>query len=1459
MRKITCFISSPGDVGQERLLALRVIERLQGEFASRVELAPIVWEHEPLRATAHFQDQIVRPSDTDIVICILWSRLGTRLPANYTRADGSAFQSGTEWEFEDAARAFRERGTPDLLVYRKTSAPVAQLESEDEVLARLAQKKSLEQFIDHWFGNPSSGFRAAFHTFDAPDKFEQILETHLRRYLGERLGALPATELGPKAGTWHRGTPFRGLQPFDVAHADVFFGRTRATSELQIQLARQAAKGRAFVLVVGMSGSGKSSLVRAGLVPTLTQPGVVEGIGVWRWGILRPADSTGGWCDCIGAAICSPTALPELAEVGFSARELGVVLAEAPERIGDAIRKNLERIAEGLARQENLARVPAARLLLVVDQLEELFTRDAAASDGRRQFARALSALASSGSVWIVATMRSDFFSRLAELPELVELKADGGQFDLMPPTFAEIEQMIVYPARVAGLGFEVDESTQTSLDKLLHEAATRDPASLPLLEFSLDELYKRREGDLLTLAAYRRLGGLEGAIAQRAEEVFQRLEPPVQTALPDVLRGLLTLAADGAGTTTARRAPLDEVATSAEAQTLVDEFVQARLLVMDQAAAGRVVGVAHEALLLHWPRLRDWIANNQEFLRVRARATQAAELWQAKHRHVDYLLSAGKPLAEAEALVEHAKNLPPLLTEFVRQSAARRTGQMRHRRWIIGSVAGSFLVLSLVFGLYSFSQWQTADSLRVDAENQRQLAVDRERDANEQRGIAEQQRALAVEQQQEAETQRALAVAREQEAQRLRELEAEATRSMAEARAQAEYFLNFRSTTLAHRAWEANDFASARQWLASVPLADRQWEWHFVDRLCHCELRSLKHTGAVVSARMAPTGSRMVVCVQNTNGGGSELAVWDWDRGEEIGRFELAAGDLQTAVVMSRGEEALYGTNEEFGVLRVSDGTVVRQWSTGGAELVAISADGTRCAAVRSTGSFDEPTFEITVWDASNGQEIKRWSHDGRLGQEFVLSPEGDRVAVSVDYETVIVWETSSGDVVFSTPDVGESTIHHTVFAIDISPDGRHLALGRLDGTAIVWPLSASGLPIYLTQHDSAVTDVRFDQSSERLATASWDQTARVWDWEHSTLERVMRGHEEWLLAVDFSASGNTLASGSRDGDVKLWDTRAQAQPVQKFNHVAIDVFGVSYDARERTWVSAVFDERGNSLIVGNLANGSIFYGGQSGSGFCALNGDASLVATAGPGDDENAVCIWKLSSASFTGVSTELVAQLTGHDRTVTCGCFLPGVNELVTGSHDGTVRHWDVATQTCRRVLTGHRGSVLAVACSPTGRVFSAGPDGEVLAWDPSSDEPVARFVAEGPVRALAVDRANRHLAVGGGAFGEPGFVEIWDAQSLAKIRSLAGNTRMVTCAAFHPEGKRLATGSFDRSIKLWDVDNGLEAFSLREHHREVSSLAFSPSGNKLISGDRGGSIVARDATPVSLPAASAPAGK
>src|SRR5215831_3495861 len=433
--KLRIFFSSPGDVAEERLLASRTVDRVHVEFAGLLEVEAIFWEHEPLRATASFQEQIPRPSESDIVVLIFWSRLGTRLPAHIVRDDGTSYASGTEFEFEDAVKGHRAHGSPDLLIYRKLAEPLAPLNKT--VIERLAQKEALDAFFEKWFGAPDGPLSSAFHSFASPPEFEESLERHLRKLVQPRLQNGHARQAGPQSArpVWTKGSPFRGLDVFGAEHAELFFGRTVAVSEVLNAMRKQAGIGRAFVVVTGMSGVGKSSLCCAGVLPAITRPGVIEGVGVWRSAIVRPGEALGNLALLIARVLLRPSALPQLANDGTSAEELAALVREDPKILPPLIRARLQDVACEVRQAENLAHTPVARLILLVDQLEEIFTVEQVPPAERRLFAAVLSALARSGCVWVLATLRSDFYSRLEETPEILELKEGNGQYDLRPPT----------------------------------------------------------------------------------------------------------------------------------------------------------------------------------------------------------------------------------------------------------------------------------------------------------------------------------------------------------------------------------------------------------------------------------------------------------------------------------------------------------------------------------------------------------------------------------------------------------------------------------------------------------------------------------------------------------------------------------------------------------------------------------------------------------------------------------------------------------------------------------------------------------------------------------------------------------------------------------------------------------------------------------------------------------------
>lgn len=699
-KTLQVFISSPSDVRPERLIAERVAKRLGREFASHFIIEAKLWEREPLVATHTFQEKITLPRETDIVVVILWSRLGAPLPADKFRgAITGNTVTGTEWEFEDAwhASTSSKDHLPNLLLYRKTAKITVSYMDEAVVHEGLKQKRMVDEFMTRWTrSNDGKTFAAAWWEFEETATFEELLETHLRALIHRRLQQTGDDEINRPV---FHGRPFRGLLSFEPEHAPIFFGRTHVTSQLRELLARQADKGVAFLLVMGASGSGKSSLVKAGLLPDLMLPGMVGKVALCRWSVLRPSDAAGNPVAGLAAAMLAPSALPELAALDYTATLLAEQLRANPAQVVFAVRQGLTQAGKAAGLTNNAE----ARLTVVVDQLEELFTLQNTPAADRDAFVAALNALARSGLVWVIATMRSDFFDRLETLPVLANLSAGEARYLLIPPNSAEVAQIIQQPAREAGLRFEFDMNRGIGLDEVLREAAARDPGALPLLSFLLDQLWQQRnETQTLTFTAYEALGGLEGALGQRAEEVFQNLPATAQTELPAVLRALVTVGADGKAT--ARWTPIPP-ADGRPRRTLIDAFLhpEARLLVAaGDASEGARVRVAHEALLTHWTRAREQIAADTRDLELRGRLEQAAEHWRtaAPKDKASLALSAGRPLAEATALMRRWKaELPADVVAFIEQS---RRG-VRYRRvrlalTLVGAVAALPLFAGLVW-----------------------------------------------------------------------------------------------------------------------------------------------------------------------------------------------------------------------------------------------------------------------------------------------------------------------------------------------------------------------------------------------------------------------------------------------------------------------------------------------------------------------------------------------------------------------------------------------------------------------------------------------------------------------------------------------------------------------------------------------------------------------------------------
>jgi hypothetical protein len=434
LARFRIFISSPSDVFPERERLDRVIARLNGEYGGDI-LAAIRWERSYYTAAKTFQDQIPLPSETDLVVCILWKRLGFELPPDYRRPDGTT-PTGTEYEFEDAMSAAKTKGAPDVLVYRK-SAPV--LLNAEQVDMERAQFEALKTFWSRWFRNETGNFTAAYQSFNNTDQFETIVEEHIRLWLSRH-------KVVSSGITWPielHGSPFRGLQAFDVEHAPVFFGRRRVVERALERLTDASKRNSPFLLILGTSGSGKSSVARAGLQPRVTQPGAVPGVDVWRCCTIRPSEGDTP-IHALARALYRPGALPELAGGDSPApADFAGLLTSSPDAAARAVRLALTRGTAAISTREGFDRTVAARLLLIVDQFEEALQPP----DRRDSFARALAALVASGQVWVVATLRSDLYASFQTCAPLMTLRDGGAQLDLLPPTGVELGETVTGPA----------------------------------------------------------------------------------------------------------------------------------------------------------------------------------------------------------------------------------------------------------------------------------------------------------------------------------------------------------------------------------------------------------------------------------------------------------------------------------------------------------------------------------------------------------------------------------------------------------------------------------------------------------------------------------------------------------------------------------------------------------------------------------------------------------------------------------------------------------------------------------------------------------------------------------------------------------------------------------------------------------------------------------------------------
>jgi DNA-binding winged helix-turn-helix (wHTH) protein len=507
---------------------------------------------------------------------------------------------------------------------------------------------------------------------------------------------------------WQAGSPFRGLLAFDANHADVFFGRDDVTRKLVDAASAQAASGLALMLILGPSGSGKTSLVQAGLLPALSGSGAPANLGLLAstaFDLFDQGEQT--LFTALAGALLDLQWEDQWAFPGENAVSLGARLEHSCETVIDELGKALA--AHSPAR-------PGLRFGIFIDRFEALFNAARIADAERGAFLRTLEQLARSKAAFIVVACRNDFYPSIAQYPLLTAGKRHGGHFDLEPPAFSDIAQMIRRPAAAAGLSFGTDKVSGARLDDVLCASAAGRPDALPLLQYCLQELYRLRsdEGEL-GFEAFHQLGDLEGAIGQRAEKVVLGLDEAQRSALPHIMSLVIILSSDGVNASS-QRAPW--VALRDEhARQAVAALVESRLFVSDLVGGIPVFGIAHDAILRRWPRMTDWIATHRNALAARGRLAQHAGRWYDEGRPADLLLPEGKLLHEARDLQQAGVwSLSAHERELILASN-RRVRQHERMRICALALIVALAVLAVGLGVSAQLARTAADARRSEAE----------------------------------------------------------------------------------------------------------------------------------------------------------------------------------------------------------------------------------------------------------------------------------------------------------------------------------------------------------------------------------------------------------------------------------------------------------------------------------------------------------------------------------------------------------------------------------------------------------------------------------------------------------------------------------------------------------------------------------------------------------------------
>ncbi|XYI00649.1 protein kinase domain-containing protein [Sorangium sp. So ce1128] len=1189
-------------------------------------------------------------------------------------------------------------------------------------------------------------------------------------------------------------SPFAGLSAFQEADAARFFGRDREIAAITARLRNQP-----LLAIAGPSGAGKSSFVRAGVIPALKRSE-----HRWEAFILRP-----------GRRPLSSLA-DVLVQVTETASTTAVATASTPElsghdRLVATLRTQPGCLGAGL-RARCRREESTHRILLFVDQLEELYTLGAAPEE-RAAFLTCLEGAADDASspLRVLLAIRSDFLDRMAEDCNFINDVAHGLWF--LPPMGREgLREALTWPLEAARYRFETAEMIEDMLRTL---ESTRSP--LPLLQFTATKLWEARDHErrLLTRESYEQLGGVAGALSAHADAVlsalpmreqrlartvFLRLVTPERTRAVVSLDELCELEQDGE----------DHIGDGIA--RVVQHLASARLVLIESGdeREGTTVELVHESLIDRWVKLRQWLDESQQDAQFLTRLHAAAHQWEASGQ-ADGLLWRDRAAEDARAWHER---------RHAAQGAEWRSG--------LGKREERYLLAVMMFAERARRlRWRLATgaiaALTAIAVMVSYLAVR----ANQQATRAEQQATRA-----DMEAARAQAGASKARnatrAARARELHADPTTALALLREAEPPYLPQGWANVTHSALYGG--VARAVFNHPSPIVDARYSpdgKHVVTACADGAVRVWSadgigeplvlrgHQDAVLSVAFSPDGKRILtgsldktVRVWNADGIGEPLVlrghqdgVWSAAFSPDGKRIVTASVDKTTRVWNADGIGKPRVLGHELPVWSATfspDGkriltaslATVRLWNPDGiGEPLTLRAH--KSAIVSATFSPDgkrivtasvDKTARVWNLDAIGKPLILRGHKDGLWSAEF--SPDGKRIVTSSADKTARVWNLDA---------IGEPLVlrghKDGVWSADFSPDGKRIVTASSDSTARVWNVDANGEPLVLRGHTRVVQSAAFSPDGKRIVTASEDKTARVWNADASGEPLVLRGHTGALQSAAFSPDGKRIVTASEDKTARVWNADASGEPLVLRGHTGAlqsaafspdgkRIVTASEDKTARVWNA---DASGEPLVL--RVHEYRFS--------AAFSPDGKRIVTTSLFADDDVV---QMSNADGTGKPS----VLPGHQHA-----FSPDGERIATVSGDSTVRVWNADAMGEPLVLRGHGALGMAVAFSPDGKRIAT----------VSSDDTVRLRNADGTGEPLVL---TSHSSLGFNvAFSPDGNrvvhaslgneVLVWNADGTGEPLVLSGSDSPITAVAFGPNGKRIATASGEGVVNVWtDLD-------------------------------------------------------